>query len=223
MGNGMERIKVMLQRIEENIMRRINSIEEKIEVLMKRMEPQWVVKREGIDPEQSDSPDANRFREMLQKASEEMDEKMREINDTENNSEKERRQETIAEKGQQGITITQDDKEERVDHKVRMEDSHNENEEEEKSSDDGGESSEEEERSIKGGNSKQNDKTMGEEMDEEMHEDEYCDSYDDTSDEEEQQRKKDGDQGNEMWDPDQELDNGWEVHSQKRWEKTQDI
>ena len=56
-----------------------------------------------------------------------------------------------------------------------------------------------------------------------MNEDEYSDSHDDTSNEEEHQRKKDEDQENEMWDSDQELDDGWEVHSRKRWQKTQDI
>ena len=53
---------------------------------MKRMEPQWVIEREGMDTDQSDSPDAKRFREMLQKASEEMDATMREINETEDTS-----------------------------------------------------------------------------------------------------------------------------------------
>ena len=60
-------------------------------MLMKRMEPQWVVEREGMDPEHSDSPDAKRFREMLQKASEEMDATMREINEEEDTSDKNKR------------------------------------------------------------------------------------------------------------------------------------
>ena len=84
----MEEIKGMLKRMEERITKRINSVEEKVEVLMKRMEPQWVVEREGMDPEHSNSPDAKRFRDMLKNASEEMDATMREINETENTSDK---------------------------------------------------------------------------------------------------------------------------------------
>ena len=116
MGNGMEEIKDMLKRMEERITKRISSIEEKVEVLMKRMEPKWVVEREGIDLEHSDIPEAKRIREMLQKASEEMDATMREINETKSMIEKENIKETMVEKGQQGITIIQDDKEERADH-----------------------------------------------------------------------------------------------------------
>ena len=56
-----------------------------------------------------------------------------------------------------------------------------------------------------------------------MNKDVYSEIYVIKSNEDEQQREKDGDQGNEMWDPDQELDDGWEVKSQKRWQKTQDI
>ena len=65
---------------------------------MKWMEPKWVVKREGIDPEHSDSLDAKRFRKILQKASEEMDAKMREINERESTSDKGNRQETTVER-----------------------------------------------------------------------------------------------------------------------------
>ena len=39
-GNGTEEIKDMLKRMEERITKRISSVEEKVEVLMKRMEPQ---------------------------------------------------------------------------------------------------------------------------------------------------------------------------------------
>ena len=91
-GNGMEEMKDMLQKIEEKIMGRMNSVEEKIESLMKRMEPKWVVRGEDIDPERSDRPDAKRFWEMLQKASEDMDSKLREIHDTRNNGKRECRQ-----------------------------------------------------------------------------------------------------------------------------------
>ena len=154
MGKGMEEIKDMLKRMEEKIIKQINSVGEKVEVLMKIMEPQWVVEREGIDLEHSDSLDAKRLREMLQKASEEMDEKMREINETEIMSDKDNRKDETTEKVKQGITIMQDDEEERADHKVSTEDSDSENEEEEKSSNDGGESSEEEERSMQVENSK---------------------------------------------------------------------
>ena len=44
-----------------------------------------------MDPDQRDSPDEKRFREMLQKASEEMDATMREINETEDTSGKNER------------------------------------------------------------------------------------------------------------------------------------
>ena len=75
---------------------------------------------------------------------------MREINETESTSDKENRQETTIEKGQQGIAITQDDKEEGANYKARTEDSSNENEEEGQSSDKKGERSEEEVRSMQG-------------------------------------------------------------------------
>ena len=143
MGNGMEEIKGMLKRMEERITKRISSIDEKVDVLMKRMEPQWVVEREGMDPEHSDSPGAKRFRDMLKKASEEMDATMREINEKVSTSDKNNRQETTVEKGRQGISITQDDKEEGDKYKARTQESSNENEEEGKNSDDEGESSEE--------------------------------------------------------------------------------
>ena len=71
--NGMEEIKFMLKIIKEKIMVRISSIEEKIEVLMKRMEPKCVIRGKDMDPDNSDSPDAKRFRAMLHRASEEMD------------------------------------------------------------------------------------------------------------------------------------------------------
>ena len=95
----MEEIKDMLKRMEERITKQISSVEEKVDVLMKQMEPQWVVEREGMDPEHIDSPDAKRFREMLQKASEEIDAKMREINETESKSNKNNRQGTTVKKG----------------------------------------------------------------------------------------------------------------------------
>ena len=85
-GNGMEKIKEMRKTMEERITKQINSVEEKVEVLMKQMEPQWVIEREGMDPDHSDSPDEKRFREMLQKASKEMDATMRESNETEDTS-----------------------------------------------------------------------------------------------------------------------------------------
>ena len=59
--NGMEEIKFILHKIEEKIMGRIRSIEEKIEVLMKRMEPIWVSRGKDMDPVNSNSPDAKRF------------------------------------------------------------------------------------------------------------------------------------------------------------------
>ena len=60
-GNGMKEIKEMMKRMEERITKQINGVEEKIEILMKRMEPQWVIEREGKDPDQNESPDAKRF------------------------------------------------------------------------------------------------------------------------------------------------------------------
>ena len=112
-GNGMEEIKEMMKRMEERITKQINEVEEKIDVLMKRMEPQWGIEREGKDPDQSDSPDAKRFQEMLQKASEEMDATLREIDETEDSSGKNKRSETMVGNENQGIRVTQDENEER--------------------------------------------------------------------------------------------------------------
>ena len=44
-GHGMEEIKEMMKRMEERIMKQINGVEDKIDILMKRMEPQWVIER----------------------------------------------------------------------------------------------------------------------------------------------------------------------------------
>ena len=49
-----------------------------------------------------------------------------------------------------------------------------------------------------------------------MSDKEYSDSSDEISDEVEQQEEKEQEQGNEMWNPDQELDDGWETRSQER-------
>ena len=68
-----------------------------------------MIEREGKDPDQRDSPDAKRFQEMLQKASEEMDATMREINETEDSSGKNKRNETLVENKHQGIKVTQEE------------------------------------------------------------------------------------------------------------------
>ena len=53
---------------------------------------------------------------------------MREINETEDTSDKNKMKEKTVEKGRQGIEITKDDKDEEVNYKARTEVSSNENE-----------------------------------------------------------------------------------------------
>ena len=113
---------------------------------------------------------------MLQKASEEMDATMIEINETEDMSGKNKRNETIVEKGRQGIKVTQDEKEEGHNNREKTEDRNKELVEEGKSSDDEGESSDEEVRSMNSDNTKQITQARGYGMDKEMSDKEYSDS-----------------------------------------------
>ena len=180
----------MMKRMEERIMKQINCLEDKIDILMKRMEPQCVIEREGKDPDQSDSPDAKRFQEMLQKASEEMDATMRDINETEDSSGKSGRNETVAENERQGIKVTQEENEGRQDNRGKVEDRNKADAKEVADSDEEDKSIDSEEYSENGDNAKQAPQAREKEVGREPSDEEYSDSSDDISDKIENQERK---------------------------------
>ena len=112
---------------------------------------------------------------------------MREINETEDMSGKNKRNETMVENERQGIKVTQEEKEEGQNNKGKMEDRNKEVVEEGMGSDDKGESSDEEVRSMNGDNVKQITQAMRNRMGKEMSDEEYSNSSDEISDNEKQQ------------------------------------
>ena len=148
---------------------------------------------------------------------------MREINETEDSSGKNKRNETLVEKEHQGIKVTQEEKEEEQNNRGKMEDRNKEEAEEVKDSNDEEESSNGEDYSKNGDNAKQAPQAREKGMGREPSDEEYSNSSDEISEEVEKQEKKGRGQGDEMWNPGQVLDDGWEIHGQERWEKSYDI